>query len=143
MVWGWMWIVVLLAALTLEAVTDQLVSIWFIPAAVVATVMDFFDVPILWQVLVFLCVAAVGIAFLRRLVINAKRDDNTKTDIDAIVGERCVVTERIDTFAGCGQARVKGQIWSARGLDQDDVFEKGEVLHIVGIEGVKLICKKD
>ena len=63
--------------------------------------------------------------------------------IDTIVGEKCVVTETIDNFAGCGQVRVKGQLWSARGLFDDDIFEQGENLRIVAIEGVRAVCKKD
>ena len=63
--------------------------------------------------------------------------------IDSIVGEKCVVTETIDNFAGCGQVRVKGQLWSARGLYEDDIFESGESLRIVAIEGVRAVCKKD
>ena len=63
--------------------------------------------------------------------------------IETIVGERCIVTETIDNFAGCGQVWVKGQLWSARGLLDDDVFEKGEALRIVAIEGVRVVCKKD
>jgi len=65
-----------------------------------------------------------------------------ETSIEAIVGERCVVVEKIDNFAGCGQVKVNGQFWSARGAGEDDVFEIGEVLNIVALEGVKLICKK-
>ena len=62
--------------------------------------------------------------------------------LDSIVGEKCVVTEKIDNFAGCGQIKVKGQLWSARGFFDDDVFECGESLRIVAIEGVKAVCKK-
>ena len=62
--------------------------------------------------------------------------------IDSIVGERCLVTETIDNFAGCGQVKVKGQLWSARGFFDDDVFEVGQTLRIVAIEGVKAVCKK-
>ena len=67
---------------------------------------------------------------------------DTRTNLDAVIGEKCVVTEKIDNFAGCGQARVNGQEWSARGASENDVFEEGETLKIVAIEGVKLICKK-
>ena len=63
--------------------------------------------------------------------------------IDNIVGEKCVVTETIDNFAGCGQIKVKGQLWSARGFYDDDVYESGTALRIVAIEGVKAVCKKD
>lgn len=142
MVWGWMWIAVIVIAIVIEAFTDQLLSIWFVPAAIVATILDFVAVDIVWQVLVFLVVSLVGIFVIRRFLAKFKQDRSHKTNIEAIVGERCVVTERIDSFAGCGQAKVKGQIWSARGIGVDDVFEVGEILQVVAIEGVKLICKK-
>ena len=61
---------------------------------------------------------------------------------DGIVGERCIVVERVDNYAGCGEVKVKGQVWSARGVYENDVFSEGEELKIVAIEGAKLICKK-
>ncbi len=142
MVWGWMWISVLVVAVTLELLTDQLVSIWFAPSAIVATVIDFFYRDIIVQSIVFLALSLVGILFLRRLLLGVRPHRKDATNIEAIVGEHCVVTQRIDTFAGVGLAKVKGQIWSARGLGENDVFEEGDVLQVVAIEGVKLICKK-
>ena len=62
--------------------------------------------------------------------------------IESVIGEKCVVTEKIDNFAGCGQVKVNGQGWSARGAYDDDTFEVGETLMVVAIEGVKLICKR-
>jgi membrane protein implicated in regulation of membrane protease activity len=111
-------------------------------AAIVATILDFVDVSIIWQVLVFLVVSLVGVLFIRRFLTRFKTDRSTRTNIDAIIGEKCVVTEKIDNFAGCGLAKVEGPICSARGVMEDDVFEPGEVLVVVAIEGVKLICKK-
>ena len=62
---------------------------------------------------------------------------------DNIVGKRCIVTEKIDNFAGCGQVKVNGQSWSARGAYDGDVFEVGDSLIIVAIEGVRLVCVKN
>ena len=140
---GWMWIAIIVLSVVIEAATDQLISIWFVPGAVVGTVMDFLKVDLIWQVLVFLVLSVIGILFIRKHLMKFVPDQNTKTNIDAIIGEKCVVTEKIDNFAGCGQAKVKGQVWSARGINEDDVFEIGDVLRIVAIEGVKIICKKD
>ena len=65
-----------------------------------------------------------------------------KKNSESVVGERCVVVERIDNCAGCGEVKVKGQVWSARGVGEFDVFEEGETLKIVAVEGAKLVCKK-
>lgn len=76
--------------------------------------------------------------FINKIRINDDKD----VSLESVIGEKCVVTERIDNFAGCGQVKVNGQGWSARGAYDDDSFEVGEILMVVAIEGVKLICKK-
>ena len=142
MIFGWIWIAVIVLAFVVELLTDQLISIWFVPGAIIATILDFCEVDVLWQVLVVLVIAALGIVFAKTFLSKKLNSSVVKTNIDAIIGERCVVTEKIDNYVGCGQVKVKGQIWSARGVGEDDVFESGEVLHVVAIEGVKVICRK-
>ena len=138
---GWIWIGILVASVVIELITDDLVSIWFAPA-VVATLLDFLKVDAVWQIIVFLAIALLGIFLIRRFVAKKLRVGEEKTNIEAIIGQKCVVTERIDNYAGCGQAKVNGQVWSARGCNDEDVFEVGEILRIVAIEGVKIICKR-
>ena len=142
MLYGWMWIAIIVAAVIVEVITDQLVSIWFVPGAVIATILDYFEVGIVWQILVVLVLAAGGIVFAKTCLAKKISSRIIKTNIEAIIGERCVVTEKIDNYIGCGQVKIKGQIWSARGVEEDDVFETGEILRVVAIEGVKVICKK-
>ncbi|MBQ8371945.1 MAG: NfeD family protein [Clostridia bacterium] len=139
---GWFWIVVLAVALVAELITEQLVSIWFVPGALVASILGFVDAPIYWQIIAFLVLSIIGVFVFRRFLSKFFKREVARTGVDAIIGEKCVVTEKISNFAGCGQAKVKGQVWSARGCSDDDVFEEGEVLQIVAIEGVKLICKR-
>ena len=138
----WIWVAVIVLALIIEFLTYELVSIWFIPGAIVAAILAFFDVNPIIQAIAFVVVSILGLVLLRSYVMKHRPKSNTKTNIDAIVGEKCIVTERIDNYAGCGQAKVKGQIWSACSVDDSVTFEQGEVLQIVAIEGVKLICKK-
>ncbi len=69
----------------------------------------------------------------------AKKKDS---QIEDIIGSKCVVIEKIDNFAGCGEVKVNGCIWAARGALENDVFEIGDTLRIVAIEGVKLVCRK-
>ncbi len=141
MEYGWIWVTLIALAIIVEVLTDQLIAIWFVPGAIISIIVDFCKVDIIWQVTLFLVVSAVGIIisqkFLRKYIKSA-----AKTNIEAIIGEKCMVTEKIDNFAGVGQVKIRGQIWSARGVCEDDVFEPGEILSIVAIEGVKLICKK-
>ena len=140
--WIWVWLAVLVLSVVIEVLTEQFVSIWFAPSAVIAAILNWLSAGPIWQISVFAIATIAGIIFFRSMVLEKMCSNTQKTNIDAIIGEKCIVTERIDNYAGCGQAKVKGQIWSARGAHEDDAFEVGEVLTVVAIEGVKLICIK-
>ena len=95
----------------------------------------------MWEWIGISVAVALVIAFIVYMFIRK----NTKCghiSVENIIGDRCKVVETIDNYAGCGLVKVKGQVWSARGVDEDDIFEVGETLLVVAIEGVKLICKK-
>lgn len=94
-------------------------------------------------IIALIALAVIAVVILLVFIIRRGRISGKLLTIDSIVGEKCVVTELIDNFAGCGQVKVNGQLWSARGFYDDDVFECGEALRIVAIEGVKAVCKKD
>lgn len=142
MVWSWLWLGILLLAVILEAISDKKIFFWFIPAALISAIIDFIPDTIIIQIIVFALVSVIGIFVLRTIIPSLIKEENKQYDIDSIVGERCVVTDKIDTFACRGHAKVKGQIYAARGLYDEDVFDVGEILLIVAVEGVKLVCKK-
>ena len=140
MIYGWYWIAITVIAIIAEILTKRLVCIWFIPGAIAAAILDFFYPSIAVEIILFIVLSVVSIVLSK--VFLSKHKSNTRTKIDSLIGEKCIVTEKIDNFAGCGQAKVNGQIWSARGSFENDVFEVGESLTVVALEGVKLICKK-
>ena len=76
--------------------------------------------------------------------IFGKKDSITSFQFDpqAIIGERCVVIEKVSESSGSGLVKVKGTQWAARGYYADDVYDVGEVLRVVAVEGVRLICRK-
>lgn len=76
-------------------------------------------------------------------LFNKKSGQEREFNPENIVGKRCVVTETVDNYAGCGQVKVNGQNWSARAAYDEDRFEIGDVLNVVAIEGVRLVCVKN
>ena len=86
-------------------------------------------------------VIAVVIAAIIIGVLLAKKSRKA-VSVDEVVGVRCVVTEEIDNYAGCGQVRVGNHDWSARSANDDDTFSEGTFLKVVAVEGAKLICMK-
>lgn len=135
------WLGLVVVAAIVEAMTVGLVSIWFIPGALVSMILAFCRAPWQAQLIVFILLSAVGIVLMRTVLKRYIRPAATKTNVDAVIGERAVVSERVDNLSGCGQVKVGTQIWSARSMDPEIVFEVGDVVTVMAIEGVKLICK--
>ncbi len=139
----WIWLAVLVLSVVAEAATAGLVSIWFVPGALAAMILAFIPGISPWvQALVFLVLSVAGVFVFKRLLEKYRgQGGDTRTNADALIGERCVVCERIDNLAGCGQVKIRGQYWAARALNEDSIYEPDAVLTVVAIEGVKLICR--
>ena len=56
-----------------------------------------------------------------------------RTGTAALVGQHAVVIERVD--ADGGSVKLAGEIWSARAFDEDLVFEPGQRVDVLKIEG--------
>ena len=138
----YIWLSVVILSVIVEASTFTLVSVWFIPAALISMILAFCSVDLWIQLVVFIVVSLALIIFMKPIFKNVFGVKPIATNADAVIGERAVVIEPIDNLAGRGQVKVKGQIWTARASDKDAKYEKDEVLNVVAIEGVKLICKK-
>ena len=138
----YIWLSVVILSVIVEASTFTLVSVWFIPAALISMILAFCSVDLWIQLVVFIVVSLALIIFMKPIFKNVFGVKPIATNADAVIGERAVVIEPIDNLAGRGQVKVKGQIWTARASDKDARYEKDEVLNVVAIEGVKLICKK-
>ena len=139
----YIWLGVLVLAVILEAFTFALVSVWFVPGALVSMILAFIPgIPLWVQIVVFLALTLVLMIFLKPITDKVLIGKKIATNADAVIGEMAVVTEPINNIEAKGQVKVRGQIWSARASDQNTTYEIGEILNVIAIEGVKLICKK-
>ncbi|MBQ9747727.1 MAG: NfeD family protein [Clostridia bacterium] len=138
----YIWLAVIVGALILEALTFTLVSIWFIPGALISLILALCAVPEWIQIVVFILSAIIFLIFCKPIAKNFLGVKRVATNADAVIGEKAVVTEDINNIEARGQVKVKGQVWSARSFDENVTFATGDVLTVIAIEGVKLICKK-
>lgn len=138
----WLWLAVVVMALICEGITTALVSIWFVPGAVIAIVLAALELAVWIQALVFFVVSIVSVVIFQSLFRKKlKGGKKNATNLDRIIGETAVVTETIDNLRAEGCVRVGGQLWSARS-DFDETINEGEIVEIVAVSGVKLICRK-
>lgn len=90
------------------------------------------------QFLVFAVVSVALIAVVRPLANRQRRQSpQLASGIDALKGKSATVLERVD--AGGGRIKLAGEIWSARALDDDQVYEPGQKVDVVEIEGATAV----
>lgn len=135
-----LWIVSLIAFIVVEAVTAQLVTIWFAAGALCALIAEVLDAPLWLQLTIFVVVSAITLAATRPLVKKLKNKPSVSTNADSIIGQKALVTEDIDNLAAKGRADINGMSWSARS-ENNTVIPAGTEVVIQRIEGVKLIVK--
>ena len=140
MIYFWLGVIVL--SIAAEAATADLVAIWFMPAALVSLILALADVPLWLQIVVFIVLVAAFLvfskAFLRKYL---KKRPNETTNVDSLVGKTAIVTEKLDNLGQTGAVRINGLEWSARSVDDAVTPEKGTLVVIREISGVKLICE--
>ncbi|MBE6604472.1 MAG: NfeD family protein [Ruminococcaceae bacterium] len=135
------WIAVLAIALLMEALTTDLVAIWFFPAALVCMILAFLSVPVPLQLLVFVLLGLALVFATRPLCKKLTKSKNTKTNVDALIGATALVTQEICNIKETGEVKVNGLRWSARAVDPARVIAAGEEVEVLEIRGVKLIVK--
>ena len=82
---------------------------------------------------------AVFHSIFKKKIANGK---SKATNTDVLIGEKAVVTEKIDNLNAVGSVKVNGQLWSARTEDDNVVVDEGDVVEIIAVKGVKLVCRK-
>lgn len=135
------WLLIAVALGAIEAATVDLVAIWFALGAFVTIIPAAMGLPFWMQLIVFLAVSLVTLAFTRPIAINVLKVKKISTNADRIIGMIGVVTQPINNIAGEGRVLVNGLEWAARSDDGSPIAEKENVL-IKEIEGVKVIVER-
>lgn len=134
----WIGIAVLLGIV--EISTTQLVSIWFVIAAIVTAVSSatFLYDCLLWQIVLFVAVSGICLIATRPLVKKIKSNKGTRTNADKYIGRVGKVISDIGYNTYTGQVEVDGSKWTAVSAD-NSVIVAGTTIKVLEIKGVKLI----
>ncbi|MGN0675173.1 MAG: NfeD family protein [Oscillospiraceae bacterium] len=135
------WIVVLVAALLVEAATFALVSIWFAAGALGALIAAALGANLTVQLIVFTVLAGVLLAFTRPLMKKLFPGKFIPTNSELEVGKTAVVIEKIDNASGKGRVKVSGVNWRAVSESGEEIPE-GEIVVVTEVRSAKLAVKK-
>lgn len=136
------WILIAVIFAVIEGFTMGLTTIWFTVGGVAACIVALLGGPLLLQIVVFFIVSIILLYFTRPLAEKRLKIGHEKNNIDQMIGKTCLVTGKIEPYH-TGQAKVNGMVWTAAVKDNKETIEKGQLVRIVGIEGVKLIVERE
>lgn len=134
------WLAALVILLIAEALTLGLTTIWFAGGAAAALAAALLGTNVWVQIGLFLIVSLVLLIFTRPVAVRYMNKSALKTNVDSLTGEQGVVDEAIDNLKGTGKVRLNDVFWTARS-ENGEVIEKGAVVEILRVDGVKLIVK--
>ncbi len=133
-----LWLVVVVLLTIIEAMTINLVSVWFIVSALVSLFMSFVVESFYLQFAVFVGLGVVLMLLTRPILVKKFGHQEVKTNLDRVIGMDGIVTGEITRFK-IGEVKVDGKRWSAI---SDEKIKEGEHVVIEAIDGVKLVVKK-
>lgn len=134
------WIAVGVFFLIVELCTTALVSIWFVPAAIITCLLSFVIKSALWQVAIFVFLSAIFMVVFRKIYkkyIKKPIDDVDQNE--KLLGKIVTVVDETDAISG----RVKlGDIYWKAITEKGEKLEQNEKAVIKGVEGTTLIITK-
>ncbi|MCH5191292.1 MAG: NfeD family protein [Oscillospiraceae bacterium] len=136
-----LWLAVGIFFLIIELVTTALVSIWFVPAAVITCLVSLVMDSILWQILIFIALSAVFMVVFRRIYRKyIKKDRDEVRAEEKLIGKSAVTVEKTDSHGG--KVLVGDVYWRAVSADGEPI-EKDTTVIIRDVNGTTLITEKE
>ncbi|MFT4125525.1 MAG: NfeD family protein [Gordonia sp. (in: high G+C Gram-positive bacteria)] len=137
-----LWFVGMLALLIGEMISGDLVLLMLAGGALAAGGTELLvDLPIWADCVVFGVVSLLLLGTVRPV---AKRHLMSRprvlTNSEALEGKPAIVTARVD--ARDGRVKIGGDVWSARVLTPGDVFEPGDQVTVMQIDGATAVVWK-
>ena len=133
------WLVVALGLAAAEALTGDMFLLMLSGGALAAAGSGWlFNTPLWADGAVFLAVSLLLLVLVRptlrrRLTAGIGLPEPVK----ALEGRHALVLDRIDRHRG--QVRLDGEVWTARPLNEDDVYQPGDQVTVMHIDGATAV----
>lgn len=133
-----MWLIAALGLAGAEALTGDMFLLMLGGGALAAAGSSWLlDWPIWAGGAVFLVVSVLLLTVVRPGLRRLTRASGAQIGIAALAGKRALVLDRVARDAG--QVKLEGQVWTARPFDDSDVYEAGELVTVMHIDGATAV----
>ncbi len=133
------WLAIVIVCLAIEAMTTELVSIYFSFGGIVGMILSAAHVAFWPQIWIYLAIVAITLFSTRSMFLKYLKKNEVKTNVDSIVGRRYKLQKAITS--SYGELSVSGVVWNAITNDNTEI-EVDSLVEVISINGTKLIVKK-
>ena len=137
------WLIAAIVLVIVEICTAGFGSICFAIGAGFSALVAGIGGNFVWQISVFAVISLLAFIFLRPIALKwlDRKSKDVKTNADALIGRKGIVSERIDAEQHTGRVAVDGDDWKAISAD-GSVIEKGVTVEIVNRDSIILTVKQ-
>ncbi len=134
------WIAIGVFFLVVELSTAALVSIWFVPAAIITCLLSFVIKSAIWQIAIFVFLSAIFMVISRK--IYKKYIEKPIDDVDQnekLLGKIVTITDTTDGING--RVRMGDVYWKAI-TENGEILSENEKAVIKSVQGTTLVVAK-
>lgn len=136
---SYMWLIVILLLIIIEAMSINLTTIWFVFSGLVALLLSFFIDSLIIQFSVFVILGLILLIITRPILTKMFKQNKISTNLDRVIGMTGIVTEPIKKNE-TGEVKVDGKRWTAYA---DKGIKEGSIVKILKIDGVKVKVEEE
>ena len=134
------WLAIAAVMAVAEALSQGLITVWFVAGGLAAFVAAFFGASLIVQIVVFLVVSLACLALLRPLVVKHRRMGEAHEP--TLVGQHARVVERIDNDELTGRVETPDHMtWAALSANGAPIDE-GARVRVVDQRSIKLVVER-
>ncbi|WP_035794418.1 NfeD family protein [Kitasatospora mediocidica] len=133
---SWVWWLLVAVGLGLPLAVTSLPEFgMFAVGAAVAAAAAGLGADAVWQFVTFIAISVAMLVLVRPIAYRQlRKGPQVRMGIEALQGATAIVQERVDGGAE-GRIKLNGEIWSARALHPERVYEPGQQVDVVEIQG--------
>ena len=139
--WLYIWLAVTAAALIVEFITSEMVSVWFVGGGLIAMLLAGLGLDWYFHVPAFIVVSFALMLCFRRLVMQKLNKTTERTNAETVIGKEFELLTGIK-FNEAGSIKVNGVVWTAIAENEHAEIPAGKTVIALKIEGNKYIVKE-
>ncbi|WP_020522093.1 NfeD family protein [Catelliglobosispora koreensis] len=135
------WLIAAAALIILELFTGTFVLLMIGAGALAGALVAIAGGELWLQVLVFGIVSALALWLVRPWINRRLERGRTELGLAVTEGADAVVVERIDRDHG--MVKIEGELWRARPYDAEKIYEPGDRVRVVKVDGATALVWRD